>query len=453
MSITGSNNLFACNPVVFANANSIVSLGTITRDGNQFTFSVGFVWKINGVTYQNTAPVVITITEASTGFQRIDNALLNTSNTIELQQGLESDTIALRPIAPDTNIILTSWNISGSDINDSEPPIIGTHFKKKSESAAYNDPTLSGSDAVIPLQPNGQSVYAFSNAGLTSIDGFGLDLITGNPSAEVPYPGKDIFIFNNKSGNLTLKHDGSGTAQCKFFFIDETDLIIPPGGKVWLKYGPSYCELIFKSWSDVYDVIEGYFNGTNFYTDALFTDLITPESGKIYVALDTNFTYRWGGSAYVQIGGEQQNYKVITKNVVDSSVVTGTTSYVTLYTFNIPANTFQVGDLIGIKMRSLKTGTLGAMNASAFIGSWNVVFQSVATSRFNSFDRTAVIKSASVTEELTSTTNVAITAGAIVQNHLMNIDWTISQTLNIRLQLFNSADSAVVSFFELYRIR
>ena len=31
----------------------------------------------------------------------------------------------------------------------------------------------------------------------------------------------------------------------------------------------------------------------------------TGETGKIYIALDTNFTYRWSGSAYVQIGGIQ----------------------------------------------------------------------------------------------------------------------------------------------------
>ena len=30
---------------------------------------------------------------------------------------------------------------------------------------------------------------------------------------------------------------------------------------------------------------------------------VTGESGKIYLALDTNLTYRWSGSAYVQIGG------------------------------------------------------------------------------------------------------------------------------------------------------
>lgn len=122
MSITGTNNPFSCDPVVFANANTIISLGTITRAGNVFTFSVGFVWKINGVTYQNTAPVELTIAEATEGFNRIDNALLNTSNTIELQQGLESDTIALRPVAPDTNIILTTWNISGETIGEAVAP-------------------------------------------------------------------------------------------------------------------------------------------------------------------------------------------------------------------------------------------------------------------------------------------------------------------------------------------
>ena len=56
-----------------------------------------------------------------------------------------------------------------------------------------------------------------------------------------------------------------------------------------------------KPTSDFKDVVEGYFNGTNFYTDAGFTILITGETGKIYIALDTNKTYRWSGSAYVQI--------------------------------------------------------------------------------------------------------------------------------------------------------
>lgn len=57
--------------------------------------------------------------------------------------------------------------------------------------------------------------------------------------------------------------------------------------------------------SEFKEVIEGYFNGTNFYTDSEFTNLITPESGKIYIniAVTPATQYRWSGSAYVQISG------------------------------------------------------------------------------------------------------------------------------------------------------
>lgn len=58
-----------------------------------------------------------------------------------------------------------------------------------------------------------------------------------------------------------------------------------------------------KPTSNLKDVINGYFNGTNFYTDALFTNLITPESGKIYIniAVTPATQYRWSGSGYVLI--------------------------------------------------------------------------------------------------------------------------------------------------------
>lgn len=175
-------------------------------------------------------------------------------------------------------IIRKSVNI----VNFQDSPI----YKQKNESAAYNDPTLSGSDAVIPLQPNGQGVYSFSNAGLTSIDGFGLNLITGNPSAEVPYPGKDILIYNNKAENLTLKHDGSGTADVKFLLEGGVDLVVPAGGKVWLKYGPSYCELIFKSWSTLDEATDfGNTTTNNITTGIITTPMVEMPEGSFNVQI------------------------------------------------------------------------------------------------------------------------------------------------------------------------
>jgi hypothetical protein len=237
--------------LVGGQGNSVVAETGFSLVAQDLTIAPGWVWQILNTSYTNASSVVLNIPFATSGNERIDLIVANQSNTFERIAGIESVSNPSAPSLPSNKILVTFITVSDGVIGNPSAPIIGTQFKKKSEAAAYTDPTLSGADAVVELQPNGQSVYAFSNAGLTSIDGFGLDLITGNPSAEVPYNGKDILVYNNKAGNLTLKHDGSGTADVKFLLEGAVDLVIPAGGKVWLKYGPSYCEMIFKSWTEI----------------------------------------------------------------------------------------------------------------------------------------------------------------------------------------------------------
>lgn len=64
-------------------------------------------------------------------------------------------------------------------------------------------------------------------------------------------------------------------------------------GKVPAAQLPSYVD----------DVIEAYKSGADFYEDSSHTAAkkITGETGKIYVDLHTNVTYRWSGTAYVEI--------------------------------------------------------------------------------------------------------------------------------------------------------
>ena len=64
-------------------------------------------------------------------------------------------------------------------------------------------------------------------------------------------------------------------------------------GKVPASQLPSYVD----------DTVEGYYNTTDgkFYEESTYTTEITGETGKIYVSLDTNKTYRWSGSAFVVI--------------------------------------------------------------------------------------------------------------------------------------------------------
>ena len=55
--------------------------------------------------------------------------------------------------------------------------------------------------------------------------------------------------------------------------------------------------------SFVDDIIEGYYKESNgkFYKESAYTTEISGESGKIYVSLDTNKTYRWSGTAFVVV--------------------------------------------------------------------------------------------------------------------------------------------------------
>ena len=62
-------------------------------------------------------------------------------------------------------------------------------------------------------------------------------------------------------------------------------------GKVPSTQLPSYVD----------DVIDGYYYNSKFYKESAHTTEIAGETGKIYVDLDTNKTYRWSGSAYVVI--------------------------------------------------------------------------------------------------------------------------------------------------------
>ena len=53
--------------------------------------------------------------------------------------------------------------------------------------------------------------------------------------------------------------------------------------------------------SYVDDVIEGYYYNSKFYEDSAHTIEITGETGKIYIDLSTEKTYRWSGTAYAEI--------------------------------------------------------------------------------------------------------------------------------------------------------
>ena len=97
--------------------------------------------------------------------------------------------------------------------------------------------------------------------------------------------------------NLVLA-DGTNIAQSTFIAATEKGAnsgvaTLGADGKVPASQLPSFVD----------DVLEGYLNATDgkFYEENTYTTEIPAEGGKIYVTLDDNKTYRWGGTAYVEI--------------------------------------------------------------------------------------------------------------------------------------------------------
>lgn len=122
-----------------------------------------------------------------------------------------------------------------------------------------------------------------------------------------------VLSVNGKTGIVVLTQDdvGDGSTYVRTH-NDLTDALVTlingalqPGnkgvangvasldgaGKVPASQLPSYVD----------DVIEGYYYNSHFYSDAEHTQEITGETGKIYVDLSTEKSYRWSGTVFVEI--------------------------------------------------------------------------------------------------------------------------------------------------------
>ena len=137
-------------------------------------------------------------------------------------------------------------------------------------------------------------VVSFQNGLFLNIDGKSNGVQTPNLDSSYVYIGEVT-----KDGSFILK-DGSNLnefdieglrSKLRFLskdeYTNEEGLILSE--KILL---PSYVD----------DVIEGYYNEGDFYSDANFQNPIIGESGKIYLDLLTQETFRWTGSLFSLVG-------------------------------------------------------------------------------------------------------------------------------------------------------
>jgi len=123
--VTEKFNLTDALAEVYSITNGITALGNITRDGADFTFEVGFQWRINGINYLN-AEIERTIEDAGTGNHRIDIAVVDENDDIYIVEGFEVPlaTAVVQPPTPPNTLFLCSFLITESVIGDPSEPII-----------------------------------------------------------------------------------------------------------------------------------------------------------------------------------------------------------------------------------------------------------------------------------------------------------------------------------------
>lgn len=92
------------------------------------------------------------------------------------------------------------------------------------------------------------------------------------------------YVKQVKVGNTTYTANNSLISLPSYATLDAS-------GKVPSSQLPSYVD----------DIIEGYCSGGTFFYNKDWKNEISGETGKIYVDLISNKTYRWGGSSFVEI--------------------------------------------------------------------------------------------------------------------------------------------------------
>ncbi len=215
--------------------NAIVTQTGFSLSGQNLTINADWVWKIYGTQYTNSSAVVINIPLATSGNQRIDRIVANSSNTFERIPGTQSASNPVAPAVPLGKIEVTLINVTDGLVESGTGPISGQAYVKKESYSPYNS-NVSGDDAEIVLNVNGYSEIRLTNPLLDSIAG--VDVAAAISGSEPPYNGKPFRIRNLTGNSITIKHDSISVTN-PFKLNANTDLVFPDNEIIHFIYDAS----------------------------------------------------------------------------------------------------------------------------------------------------------------------------------------------------------------------
>jgi len=295
----------ALTPIDTTSLTEIVTTSTVRT----LTGSLSVAGQLTSTVATGTAPLAVTSTTRVANLNVATAGTADTlTNALTIGTGLSGTSFngsAAVTIAIDSTVatLTGTQTLTNKTIAAGSNTISGLTNANLSGTAGITNANLANSSVTIGSTAIALGASSTTIAGLTSVSStsFTGDL-TGNAStATTLQTARNINgVSFNGSADITINAVDS-TARIASSLIGAANGVAPldATSKISSTYLPSYVD----------DVLE--------YTN-LATFPVTGETGKIYVALDTNKTYRWSGSAYI----------FITSGAVDS--VAGKTGVVTL---------------------------------------------------------------------------------------------------------------------------
>ncbi|WP_144280934.1 phage tail protein [Chryseobacterium echinoideorum] len=222
------------------------------------TRSISTFWHDGNLDPSDYVPKTRTLTINGTAYDLSANRSLTTPDTITRLKGGTSGSLVSGDVtlAAGSNIAVTQ---SGNTI---------TLASTNTTYSAGNGLTLSGTTFSLPVTTSG----------------------TGNVVTGITQTTNGITV---SLGSMPTSSDLANYIQISQKGIANGVATLDASGQVPATQLPSYVD----------DVLEGYYKAADgkFYKEAAYTNLLAAETGKIYVSLDTNKTYRWTGTTFVYI--------------------------------------------------------------------------------------------------------------------------------------------------------
>lgn len=151
---------------------------------------------------------------------------------------------------------------------------------------------------------------------------------------------------------------------------------------------------------------------------------------------------------------KQSNYlQIVSKDITDSTALTGTTAITLMKSVLIPANTYTTGDVVKILNRVIRNYTVGTAINYFYINTTNSLTGAslIATQsgvfRFYSMERNLYIKSTITTETLPFTISSNNDSGTAIltSGQNININWGVNQYIISAFQNAITSESTIMS--------